>query len=218
MTKEIIIVKDKSRELKQYSIDKPAEMVKMATVLKGHIVKHGLYTNIANKNYVQVEGWQFAGFLLGIYPKIEEVINLSTGQEKKWQASVVLYKNDKEVGRGVAICSSGEAKKKSFDEYAILSMAQTRALGKAYRNMIGWVMKLAGYEGTPSEEMKKMGETVESPIQPQTTPVGPKTAQKQASSAIRCQVCGKVVTEAEAMYSQRVFKKILCRDDQPKKK
>ena len=33
-------------------------------------------------------------------------------------------------------------------------MAQTRAIGKAYRNIIGWVMKMAGYEGTPGEEMK----------------------------------------------------------------
>jgi len=38
-------------------------------------------------------------------------------------------------------------------------MAQTRAIGKAYRNVIGWVIKLAGYEGTPSEEMVKVGES-----------------------------------------------------------
>jgi hypothetical protein len=33
-------------------------------------------------------------------------------------------------------------------------MAQTRAIGKAYRNLIGWVMKMTGYESTPAEEMK----------------------------------------------------------------
>ena len=44
------------------------------------------------------------------------------------------------------------------DEYAILSMAQTRAIGKAFRNLIGWVIKMAGYESTPAEEMS--GKTI----------------------------------------------------------
>jgi hypothetical protein len=43
-------------------------------------------------------------------------------------------------------------RKKSFDEYAILSMAQTRCLGKAYRNLFGWVMRMTGNEATPAEE------------------------------------------------------------------
>src|SRR5688572_13498615 len=34
-------------------------------------------------------------------------------------------------------------------------MAQTRATGKAFRMSIGWIMKLAGYEPTPSEEVSK---------------------------------------------------------------
>ena len=37
-------------------------------------------------------------------------------------------------------------------------MAQTRAIGKAYRNLIGWVMKMAGYEATPKEEMVKVND------------------------------------------------------------
>ena len=35
----------------------------------------------------------------------------------------------------------------------MMSMAQTRALGKAYRMALGWIMKMAGYEATPAEEM-----------------------------------------------------------------
>lgn len=214
-TKEIAI---KTSGLKQYSIDKPAEMVAMATVLKGHIVKHGLYTNISNKNYVMVEGWEFAGFLLGIYPRVEGVENMSSGQEMKWRANVNLYKNDKVVSSGIAVCSNKENKKKTFDEYAILSMAQTRAIGKAYRNLIGWVMKLAGYEGTPSEEMKKVGETVESATPAQThTTEAPRGPNKASTAVFRCSKCAKVITDAEAEYSQKVYKKILCRDCQKTK-
>jgi hypothetical protein len=74
----------------------------------------------------------------------------------KWlaQADIILKKDGSVVSSGFAICSQAENKKSGFDEYAILSMAQTRAIGKAFRNMIGWVMKLEGYEATPAEEIK----------------------------------------------------------------
>ncbi len=90
---------------------------------------------------------------------VDEPKNLSTDKEIKWSAAAKIYIGDKVVGIGYALCSNKEARKRSFDEYAILSMAQTRAIGKAYRNKIGWIMKLAGYESTPSEEMTKIGET-----------------------------------------------------------
>ena len=57
------------------------------------------------------------------------------------------------VSVGHALCSNKERSKRSFDEYAILSMAQTRAEGKAYRLLLGWLMKAAGFEATPAEEM-----------------------------------------------------------------
>jgi hypothetical protein len=57
------------------------------------------------------------------------------------------------VATGIALCTNAEKTKKYFDEYAILSMAQTRAIGKAYRNLLAWLMKAAGFEATPAEEM-----------------------------------------------------------------
>ena len=211
MKKEIV--------LKTYNIDKPSEVASLANVLRHHVVKHGLYTNISNKNYVHVDGWAFAGGMLGLSPRVIGVTNLSTGQEIKWQAEVeIVNRQGKVLSRGFAICSNKENKKKTFDEYAVLSMAQTRAIGKAYRNLIGWVMKLAGYEGTPSEEMKKVGETVESATPAQTHATEAVRGQNKASTAVfRCSKCAKVITDAEAEYSQKMFKKILCRDDQPKR-
>ena len=146
--KELSLVTTK----KTYAIDKPFQMVQMATLLKEHIVKNELYASIAGKNYVMVEGWQFAGGLLGMFPRVVEVKELAPN---KWMAEVEIInqKTDKVVGTGFALCSKTEKKKANFDEYAILSMAQTRAIGKAYRNLIGWIMKIAGYESTPAEEM-----------------------------------------------------------------
>jgi len=143
----------KEQVLKRYDFNKPEQVVKMATTLKTYIVKQKLFANIKGKNYVMVEGWQFAGGLLGYLPRIEEVKDLGGN---KWLAKAVIInqKTQEVVSVGYALCSKAENKKKSFDEYAILSMAQTRAIGKAYRNLIGWIMKLAGYEATPREEIK----------------------------------------------------------------
>ena len=138
--------------LKKYHIDKPAEFIAMSRTLKRYVVENNLFVPISGKNYVMVEGWQFAGGLIGLFPIIESVEKIS---DNEWMAKAnIVNKQEKIVGTGFAMCSKKEYKKKSFDEYAILSMAQTRAIGKAYRNLIGWMMKLAGYEGTPAEEMK----------------------------------------------------------------
>lgn len=159
-----------------FDLSAPSQMAEMSKILKQHIVSQGLSTVIVGKNYVQIEGWQFAGGLMGMAAKIVKVENLSSGTEKKWRADVeiIRLKDNVAVGFGTAICSNLEGKKKSFDEYAICSMAQTRAIGKAYRNMIGWVIKLAGYEATPSEEIIKMGgQPVETRDQSKPTPKQP---------------------------------------------
>ena len=49
---------------------------------------------------------------------------------------------------GFAICTNKEKRQTAFDEYAVASMAQTRAVGKAYRIYLGWIMKMAGFEST----------------------------------------------------------------------
>lgn len=130
----------------------------LADNLSKFIKEKKLSSLIAGKEYVNVEGWQFAGAMFNVIPLVISTTNLSNGNEIKYEAQVHLIDltNDKMVGSGIAICSNKEIKKKSFDEYAILSMAQTRAIGKAYRNRIGFLMKFAGFETTPYEEMESV--------------------------------------------------------------
>jgi hypothetical protein len=137
------------------SLDQPNELVEFAKTLKTVIVEQQLFVKIANKNYPLVEAWQFAGGVLRVMPVVTELVDLSDENNFKYRAVVELRRmdNDAVVGRGFAICTNAENTKKYFDEYAIASMAQTRAIGKAYRNAFGWLMKLAGYEATPSEEI-----------------------------------------------------------------
>lgn len=149
--------KDIQKVIKQevVNIADPNAIVSFANNLKKIIVDNKLYDLIKGKNYVNVEGWQIAGAYMGIVPVLKELKDLSNGAVYKYMAEVELIdqRSGNIVGRGMAICSNKEASKRSFEEYAIASMAQTRAIGKAYRSVIGWVIKMAGYEVTPAEEM-----------------------------------------------------------------
>lgn len=135
----------------------PKGLVEFATTLKKFIVEQGLYTKIQNKNYVNVEGWQFAAAATGVMPIVKAVERIETDNpsEIKYRAEVSLKRllDGSTIGFGVAICSNKESKRTSADEYVIASMAQTRAVGKALRNNFAWLMKMAGYEATPAEEM-----------------------------------------------------------------
>ena len=165
------------KELTTYSLDKPQQALDMAKILTEFIVERNLSTQIQGKQYINVEGWQFAGMLLGLRPLITELTDMSYEKEivqntynqteKKYEKrttkiSVMKYKavvevrslkDDKVISIGIAYCTNLEPGKTNFQEYAIASMAQTRAIGKAYRNLLGFIVKAAGFEATPAEEM-----------------------------------------------------------------
>ena len=148
-------------------------MLNLSKDLAKLIKEKGLSSNIQGKQFVNVEGWQFAGASLGLMPIITETTDLTRrgtepGQvEIKYMAKCEVRNitTGQLVATGVAICSNFEHSKKRFDEYAILSMAQTRAIGKAYRNLLAWLMKAAGFEATPAEEMDFAVETPKKPAQ-----------------------------------------------------
>jgi hypothetical protein len=138
-----------------YALERPQEILNLAALLKKHIKDNSLTSKIQGKDFVNVEGWQFAGAMLGLTAIPDEPVDLSNDTEVKYKCNVRIIKvgTGEQVGAGFAICSNKEASKRRFDEYAIASMAQTRAVGKGYRNLLAWVIKAAGYEAPPAEEM-----------------------------------------------------------------
>lgn len=145
-------------------VSNPEKVLNLANVIKEYATQNGLVENIKGKPYPMVEAWQYAGSLVGLFPVVVEVENVSTETEMKYKSIVEVIERatGKVVGRGWAICSNKESKKKYFEEYAICSMAQTRATGKAFRLLIGWIFKAAGYEPTPAEEMEEFDKTDQS--------------------------------------------------------
>ncbi len=150
------VVKTEKKVVESYDISNSSETLHLAQDLAKFIRENRLSMQIQGKDYVNVEGWQYAGARLGIFPVIEDVKRIqSNDDEVKYQAHVKLInlKTDTIVGSGFAICSNRESGKRYYQEFAIASMAQTRAIGKAYRNILAWIIRAAGYEPTPAEEM-----------------------------------------------------------------
>lgn len=158
MSQEIIEL-EKTQEITQFNFERvlaPGGAIELANTIKDYAVSQNLVSNIKGKSYPNVEAWQYAGLLLGLFPRVVSVENLSTDKEYKYRAEVEIRKTSGEVvSTGVGVCSNKEGTKKYFEEYAICSMAQTRATGKAFRLLIGWMFKLANLEATPAEEMEE---------------------------------------------------------------
>jgi hypothetical protein len=141
-------------EMNLFGVADPVVVVERATLvakaLADVIEQRNLYATISRRKHVVVEGWTLLGSMLGVFPVVEWTREHGDG----WEARVIaVTRSGETVGAAEAMCSRSEAKWQSRDEYAIRSMAQTRATSKALRLPLGFVMTLAGYDATPVEEM-----------------------------------------------------------------
>ena len=145
-----------SHNLSLFGTTDPVEVVEAATrvadALAAVIRAKGLYSVIQNKAHVRVEGWQLLGSMLGV----TAICTVTEEVEGGYLATVEARTADgRVVGRADALCTKHERRGpwKSADDYARLSMAQTRATAKALKGPLGFVISLAGYQTTPAEEM-----------------------------------------------------------------
>lgn len=156
-----------------FGTDDPVEVIekatRVATALKDVVARCGLVSLIEGKEFPRVEAWQTLGSMLGVFPIKEWV------REKPWpdpvpealrehhkqglafgfEASFSATRTDGAViGGGEAICLRTESNWINSPDYALESMAQTRATSKALAAPLRFVMTLAGYQSTPAEEME----------------------------------------------------------------
>ncbi|MBO0360757.1 hypothetical protein J0X19_22545 [Hymenobacter sp. BT186] len=203
-------------KVESYDISRSDETLHLATDLAKFIKENKLTTTVQGKEFVNVEGWQYAGSRLGIVPIVDHVINVSNDQELKYQAKVTLFdmRSGHTVGAGFAICSSKEQGKKFYQEFAIMSMAQTRAIGKAYRNILAWIIRAAGYEPTPAEEMEYGGNMPATtqpamtvvPTAAAPTPAAEVAAPMKAVAAEPAVEAPAVVTYASAAQKEEIIR------------
>jgi hypothetical protein len=77
----------------------------------------------------------------------------AVGRAFGFKARFSATKNGAGVGWGEGRCTRGEPSKVGQEDFALSSMAQTRAQSRALGAPLKFVVKLAGYETTPAEEL-----------------------------------------------------------------
>ena len=178
---------EKEKEAKYMVLDQADtdSMKALAVELRKFIMDNKLYTNVQGKEFVNVEGWMYAGSRLGLTSYTEDVWDISTADEIKYKAQVVIVRleDGMKVGQGFAVCSNKEQGKKYYQEYAIMSMAQTRGLGKGYRMFLAQLIRMAGFEPTPAEEMDGYDSNRPEPAKPAPAKAAKGTAEQAAPTA-----------------------------------
>jgi hypothetical protein len=154
-----------------------AEAHKAAVALQDVIKNKKDPVMMNGQQYLEYEDWQTVGRFYGITAKVEKVEYVQYGAVSGFSASAVALRADGAViSQAIADCLSDEPKwsKKTKYEwrdkegggrekvavgeedvplFQLKSMAQTRACAKALRNVLAWVVVLAGYKATPAEEL-----------------------------------------------------------------
>jgi hypothetical protein len=113
--------------------------------------------NIKGKQYPKIEWWTTVSASLGLFPQVVFAQRLDRDDEIAYEAKVAVYRHNQIVASGEAMCSNREERWSHADEYAIKSMAITRASGKAYRIPLSFLAVMAGLEATPAEEIPVVG-------------------------------------------------------------
>lgn len=154
------------------------EARKAAVLLKDVVDKKPKPVMMNGERYLEYEDWQTVGRFYGITAKVTSTAFVEYGSIKGFTAHAVALRADGlEISAAEADCLNDEEKWSTRSKYEwqgepgrrekvkvgeenvplfqMKSMAQTRACAKALRNVLAWVVVLAGYRPTPAEELER---------------------------------------------------------------
>jgi hypothetical protein len=113
--------------------------------------------DIQGRRYPKVEWWTTVGMALQLFPVEVESKRFNFEGGYQYEAIVEVRRNGNLITRASAICSTDEKAWGNRDEYAVKSMATTRACGKSYRLGLSSLAVMAGLEPTPADEIPPGG-------------------------------------------------------------
>ena len=143
-------------------VEKVAQAREWSTALMDVVNSRGLYTEQNGNKYLHVEAWELIGAFAGVRAETDSVEPISANDLiVGYQAKVVLVNtaDGTRLGGGaIAMCGMDEfvtkgQKTQGAKHNSAMSMAQTRAVSKAFRMNFSYVAVLGGYAPTPAEEM-----------------------------------------------------------------
>lgn len=154
---------------------KTAEVVAKAFKLRANRLQ--LFKRIGPSDHLLIEGWQTLAAMYRVTAGIAKDEYVEFGDARGFEATAeALYvPTGARISTAKAMCLNDEdnwgfrpkyeyidkVKTKTGDVAVPLqqlrSMAQTRACSKVLSNLLKWVARMAGYAGTPAEEMTEHG-------------------------------------------------------------
>lgn len=219
---EIRVMRDPSVVLAEAK--KAAQALMEVVKLKPNPVKFN------GQQYLEYEDWQTVAKFYGITAKVTRTNFIDFGGVKGFEAAADAVRSDGIViSSAEAMCLNDEdnwstrtkygwndatKKKEKIGDVAVplfqlKSMAQTRACAKALRNVLAWVVVLAGFQPTPADEMTgdehngKQKPTKPQPTQEALDPAGFKTIKSKFDGT--CKSCnGPVKAGDEVLYNPKL--------------
>ena len=120
-----------------FRTDNPAEVLQRAQetadALMPMVRSKGLVANIQGRDHLRVEAWTTLGAMLGVTPVCQWTRKLDNGWEARVEARTL---DGRVIGAAEAECLRAESTWKDRDDYALRSMAQTRATSKALASVL----------------------------------------------------------------------------------
>jgi hypothetical protein len=135
------------------------EARKAAVALTDVIEKKTKKIKFNGRTYLQFEDWQTLGRFYGVTAIVKGThhVEYGEGEDKvagfEATAEALLVSTNQVISAAEALCLNDEPNWSKKPLFQLKSMAQTRACAKALRNVLAWIVVLAGYAPTPAEEM-----------------------------------------------------------------
>jgi len=152
---ELTTVEGNFIELRRDPVNVLEDARKAAKALTTVIDQKPRKVMIKGQVYLEYEDWQTVAQFYGYTVRTHsaEPVEFNGVKGAKAEASLMDFRTGMVVGGAEAYCMADEENWGSKPWFQLASMAQTRAGAKAIRNRMAWVVVLAGYSGTPAEEI-----------------------------------------------------------------
>jgi hypothetical protein len=243
--KATAVMKRPEREVLTELID-PDKQIEFASKAANALIK--IMQNKPKKvimngeQYLEFEDWQTIARFYNVTAGVEwtkEIVR--EGKLFGFEAKAVVYNAEGTViSAAESSCLRDEPNWLRKPEFQLKSMAQTRASAKALRNVLAWVVVLAGFKPTPAEEVRDMVQPT--PVQPKAKWMPPDVVhdednrepevvplpEEQVATPVRakakaapggtCSDCQQPISVKEMTWSMTHYMAYLCFDCQKKYK
>lgn len=157
------------------------------------------------ERYIEFEDWQTIARFYQISVGIEWTKTIAVnGKTVGYGARAIVYNRDGQmISSAEAMCMRDENNWKTKPEFQLRSMAQTRASAKAFRNVLAWVVVMAGLKPTPAEEM---GDYQPKTTSPQPTNVPTITAPSEPMSVAQKNLLQQMLLQKRGIANMGQYK------------